>query len=207
MSTILEHTETSDQTTHVQRLALEPALRLITVEDYYRMGEAGIFDDDGQVELFEGRIYKLSPKNPLHSATVGTAAECFQQRVASKCLVRQQEPVRFDKHSEPEPDISLVKLRADRYSKAHPTPEDSLLLVEVSLSTLRYDRERKGSAYAAAGVPQYLILNLSKRELEDYREPSPEGYRYKRVLRADESFNLVAFPEVEIKVAELLPPE
>lgn len=207
MSTVLEQMETSDQTTHLHSLALEPALRLITVEDYYRMGEAGIFDDDGQVELFEGKIYRLSPKHPLHSATVGTAAGCFQQRVASKCLVRQQEPVRFDDLSEPEPDISLVKPRADSYSKAHPTPEECLLLVEVSLSTLRYDRNRKGRAYAAAGVPQYLVLNLSKRELEDYREPSPEGYRYRRVLRADESFNLVAFPEVEIKVGELLPPE
>lgn len=184
-----------------------PAPRLFTVEEYYCMGNAGIFNGDGQIELFEGSIYKLSPKSPLHSATVGSAAQHLTEQVAGKCLVRQQEPVRFDKHSEPEPDISLVKSRDDRYSKAHPTPEDCLLLVEVSLSTLNHDRERKGNAYAAAGVAQYLILNLSKRELEDHREPSPEGYRFTRVLRADERFNLVAFPEIEITVGDLLPPE
>ncbi len=207
MSTVLEHAEISNQSKHVQSHAPEPALRLITVEEYYRMGEAGIFDEDGQVELFQGRIYKLSPKNPMHSATVRSAAKGLEKAVGDKSIVRQQEPVHFDDYSEPEPDVAMVKPRADEYTKAHPTPEDCLLLVEVSLSTLKYDRKKKGAAYAAAGVPQYLILNLAARELEDHREPSPEGYRYKHLLRADESFNLVAFPEVEIKVGDLLPPE
>lgn len=210
MSTVLEHAETSGQSKRVQTHALEPALqpllRLITVEDYYRMGEAGIFDDDGQVELFEGRIYKLSPKNPMHSATVDTAGEHLKERVGKRAIVRTQEPIRFNNLSEPEPDIAVLKPREDRYSKAHPTPEDCLLLVEVSLSTLKYDREEKSAAYAAAGVPQYVILNLTTRELEDHREPSPEGYRYKHLLRIDEFFNLVAFPEIEIKISDLLPP-
>ena len=211
MSTVLEHTETSGQSkrvqTHAPEPALQPVLRLITVEDYYRMGEAGIFDDDGQVELFEGRIYKLSPKNPMHSATVRSAARGLEKAVGDKGIIRQQEPVRFDDYSEPEPDVALVKPRADEYSKAHPTPEDCLLLIEVSLTTLKYDRNEKSAAYAAAGVPQYLILNLTTRELEDHREPSPEGYRYKHLLRIDEFFNLVAFPEMQITVSDLLPPE
>lgn len=206
MSTVLEHVETSNRSQHVQTHAPEPALRLITVDEYYRMGEAGIFDEDGQVELFQGRIYKLSPKSPLHSATVDTAGDYLKERIGKRAIVRTQEPIRFNSHSEPEPDIAVLKPREDRYSKAHPTPEDCLLLIEVSLSTLKYDREKKGAAYAAAGVPQYLILNLAARELEDHREPSPEGYRYKHLLRADERFNLVAFPEVEITVGNLLPP-
>ncbi len=185
----------------------DAVLRLISVAEYYRMGEAGFFDEDGQVELFEGRIYKLSPKNPLHSATVRSAGRGLERRVGDRGIVRQQEPVQFDGYSEPEPDVALLKPRADEYSKAHPTPEDCLLLIEVSLSTLKHDRERKGRKYSAAGIAQYLVLNLSKRELEDYREPSPEGYRYTRVLRHDERFNLVAFPEIEITVGELLPPE
>ncbi|MCP9495246.1 MAG: Uma2 family endonuclease [Pyrinomonadaceae bacterium MAG19_C2-C3] len=212
MSTVLEHAEIehaliSNQSKHIQSHAPEPALRLITVEEYYRMGEAGIFDEDGQVELFQGRIYKLSPKNPMHSATVDTAGDSLKERLGKRAIVRTQEPIHFGSHSEPEPDVAVLEPREDRYSKAHPTPEDCLLLVEVSLSTLKYDREKKGAAYAAAGVPQYLILNLAARELEDYREPSPEGYRYKHLLCADESFNLVAFPEVEIKVGGLLLPE
>jgi Uma2 family endonuclease len=207
MSTSLEHAGTGDETARTQSHAHDAALRLISINDYYRMGEAGIFDEDGQVELFEGRIYKLSPKSPLHSATVGVAAKHLTERVAGKCLVRQQSLFVSVNNSEPEPDLSLVKLRGDEYSKAHPTPEDCLLLAEVSLSTLNHDRERKGAAYAAAGIMQYVILNLSTRELEDRREPSPEGYRLTRVLRADERFNLVAFPEIEITVGDLLPPE
>ena len=184
-----------------------PEVRLFTGEEYYRMGEAGVFDGDGQVELLAGRIYKLSPKNPLHSATVGIAGEYLSKRVGKKCLVRMREPIHFDDHSEPEPDIALVKSRDDEYSKSHPTPEDCLLLLEASLTTLKHDRNAKGRYYAAAGIKQYLILNLRTRELEDYREPSAEGYRTKHTYSADESFNLVAFPDTLIKVDELLSPE
>ena len=170
MATVLD-----EQAMETERIGdmREPTVRRFTVEEYYRIGEAGIFDHDGQIELFEGRIYKLSPKNPLHSATVGTAGECLAKMVGRKCIVRTQEPIRFDDFSEPEPDVVLVKRRKDRYSLSHPTPADCLLVLEISLSTLVYDRERKGRAYALAGIPQYLILNLNTRELEDYREPSP----------------------------------
>lgn len=204
MATVLE-----EQATEIQTMpqACEPVARRFTVEEYYRMGEAGIFDDGGQVELFEGRIYKLSPKNPLHSATVGTAGECLAKSIGRKCIVRTQEPVRFDDYSEPEPDVVLVKRRKDRYSLSHPTPADCLLVLEVSLTTLGHDRKNKGQAYAAAGIAQYLILNLNAREMEDYREPDADGYRSKKIYRADERFNLVAFPEVEITVGDLLPPE
>lgn len=182
----------------------EPTVRLFTVDEYYQMGEAGIFDTGGQVELFEGRIYNLSPKKPIHSATTSRVAKVFERALADRATIRQQEPVRFDKRSEPEPDVAVVKPRADEYSTAHPTPADCLLLIEVSVTTQHYDREHKGRKYAAAGVLQYLLLNVTKRELEDYREPSAEGYRYRRVLSVEDVFNLVAFPEVEIKVGDLM---
>ncbi len=205
MTAVLEQqTATDGRTIETER---PPEVRLFTVEEYYRMGEAGIFDVGGQVELLEGRIYRLSPKNPLHSASVRCAGRCLEKHVGRKAIVRTQEPVSFDNYSEPEPDVTLAKLRKDQYSKSHPTPEDCLLLLEVSLTTLKHDRQNKGRTYAAAGIEQYLILNLRARELEDYREPSPEGYRTKRTFRVDEVFNLVAFSDVEIKVGELLPPE
>lgn len=204
MATILEQPAINEQTREAERA---PQVRLFTVEEYYRMGEAGVFDNDGQVELLAGRIYKLSPKNPLHSAAVGIAGECLSKRIGKKGLVRTQEPIHFDDYSEPEPDIALVKVRADRYSKSHPTPEDCLLLLEASLTTLKHDRNVKSRHYAAAGIKQYLILNLRSRELEDYRDPNAEGYRTKHTYRADESFNLVAFPDTLIKVSEMLPPE
>lgn len=208
MPTLLDHMEATTQETPVGSVIdTMPTERLFTVEEYYSIGEAGIFDADGQVELVEGRIYKLSPKNPLHSATVRTAGKCFEGYTGDKCIVRLQEPVHFDDHSEPEPDVALVKQRNDQYAKSHPTPSDCLLVLEVSLTTLKYDREKKGRIYAAAGIKQYLILNLRKRELEDYRDPGEEGYRNKHTYRADESFDLVAFPGVQIRAGEMLPPE
>lgn len=204
MATILEQPPTNEPVSDREHA---PEVRLFTVEEYYRMGEAGVFDQGGQIELLAGRIYKLSPKNPLHSATVGIAGECLSKRVGKKALVRTQEPVHFDDYSEPEPDVALVKPRTDRYAKSHPTPEDCLLLLEASLTTLKHDRNIKSRHYAAAGVQQYLILNLRTRELEDYREPGTEGYRTKHTYSAAETFNLVAFPDVQIKVNELLPPE
>ncbi len=204
MATILEQPAINEPVPDRERA---PEVRLFTVEEYYRMGEAGVFDNDGQVELLAGRIYKLSPKNPLHSATVRRAGRCFEKHLGKKAFVRTQEPIHFDEHSEPEPDVALVKPRRDEYSKSHPTPEDCLLLLEASLTTLKHDRNVKSRHYAAAGIKQYLILNLRTRELEDYRDPNAEGYRTKHTYRADESFNLAAFPDTLIKVSEMLPPE
>ncbi|MFN2455821.1 MAG: Uma2 family endonuclease [Pyrinomonadaceae bacterium] len=204
MATILEQPTISEEE---RERKSSPEERLFTVDEYYRMGEAGVFDDDGQVELLNGRIYKLSPKNPLHSATVRRAGKCIEKRVGKKGIVRTQEPIHFDDYSEPEPDVALVKPRRDEYSKSHPTPEDCLLLLEVSLTTLRHDRNTKSRVYAAAGIKQYLILNLRTRELEDYRDPHAEGYRTKHTYSVTETFNLAAFPDAQIKVSELLPRE
>lgn len=204
MATILEQSAVNDFALESER---SPEVRLFTVEEYYRMGEAGVFDGDGQIELLAGRIYKLSPKKPLHSAAVGVAGKYLSKCIGEKASVRMQEPIHFDDYSEPEPDVALVKPRTDEYSKSHPTPADCLLLLEASLTTLKHDRSIKSRHYAAAGIKQYLILNLRTRELEDYREPGAEGYRAKYTYSTDESFNLVAFPDTQIKVDELLPPE
>lgn len=204
MATILEQPAVNEFALESER---SPEVRLFTVDEYYCMGEAGVFDNDGQVELLAGRIYKLSPKNPLHSAAVGVAGKYLSKCIGEKASVRMQEPIHLDDYSEPEPDIALVKPRTDEYSKSHPTPEDCLLLLEASLTTLKHDRNAKSRRYAAAGIKQYLILNLRTRELEDYREPGAEGYRAKHTYSAAETFNLVAFPDVQIKVNELLPPE
>lgn len=216
MPTVLEKPSTQQATTQDQKTYShaaatspneEPALKLFTVADYYRMGEAGVFAPDESVELLEGGIYEVSPKNPKHTGTVRRAARLFAQELGGRVYLMTQDPARMSDTSEPEPDITLALPRADDYMDAHPTPEQILLVVEVSLTTLTYDRNIKGRIYAAAGIKQYLVLNLRERQLEDHRDPSAEGYGTKHTYTADESFNLVAFPEIEIKVGNLLPPE
>ncbi len=182
-------------------------LRLFTANEYDRMVAAGIFSEDERVELIEGVVLTMSPKGDPHSAATDRAAKCFIKRLDERALVKNQNPIRLDAHSEPEPDLVLAVPQEKEYSDRKPNPADILLILEVSDTTLRTDRQKKAHLYAAAGIIQYLVLNLKARELEDYREPRPDGYRSKRSHGAEQSFSLVAFPDVTIGVGELLPPE
>ena len=112
----------------------------------------------------------------------------------------------LDDFSEPEPDAVLAKPPLLKYLETHPTAEDVLLVVEVSDTTLVKDRN-KAFNYARSGIAQYLLFNVTANEVEDYREPAADGYRFKQTHDKTASFNLVAFPEIIIKVADLLPPE
>lgn len=183
------------------------AKRRFTVAEYYRMVEAGIIQPDERVELIEGEVQKMSPKGPTHCASTTYADDCFSKKLGDRAIVRTQDPVRLGEHSEPEPDLVLAVPHATKYSDHHPTPQEILFVLEIADTTLAQDRLIKARLYAQAGVIQYSILNVNARELEDYRDPDESGYRTKHTYRADDSFTLVAFPDVRITVNELLPPE
>jgi Uma2 family endonuclease len=108
--------------------------------------------------------------------------------------------------------LVLAVPRERAYFDRHPTPEDILLVVEVadtslSYTSLSYERHEKSLLYAKAGVVQYLVMNAGDCEIEDHRDPSPNGYRSKRTYRPGESITLVAFPDISIEVQEFLPRE
>ncbi|MEW6210455.1 MAG: Uma2 family endonuclease [Acidobacteriota bacterium] len=186
---------------------IEPTARSFTVDEYYRMAEAGIIQPGERVELIEGRILKMSPKGTAHSASTTLAARYFIIHLGDRAIVRIQEPVHIDDRSEPEPDVVLARPLENKYSDHHPAPGEILLILEIADTSARYDREVKSLLFAQAGVIQYCILNLNSKELEDYRDPGSEGYRSKQTYKADEQFSLVAFPEILIAVRDLLPPE
>lgn len=184
----------------------QPVPRRFTVEEYYKMVEAGVLHEGERVELIEGEIIVMSPQGSKHASSASRAAEWFFLNFASRCCVRIQAPIHLDDLSEPEPDIVLAVTSEDYYSDHHPIPSEILMVMEVSYSTLDFDRKRKSRIYAQAGIRQYCLLNLNARELEDYRQPSADGYRSKQTYAEDQSFNLMAFPKISIKVADLLPP-
>lgn len=186
---------------------VEPTARGFTVSEYYRMAQSGIIRPEERVELIEGRILKMSPKGPQHSASTTSADDVFRERLGNRAIVRIQEPVHIDDRSEPEPDVVLARPLKNKYSDHHPVPDEILLILEIADTSLRYDREVKSLLFAQAGIIQYCILNLNSKELEDYRNPDPEGYRSKQTYKADEQFSLVAFPEILIAVRDLLPPQ
>lgn len=188
-------------------LEQEIASRRFTVSEYYKMAEAGIIQPDERVELIEGSIFRMSPKGTGHSAATTLAARFFIENLGNRAVVRIQEPVLLDEHSEPEPDIVLAIPGEKNYAHHHPTPGEILLVMEISDTTLHYDRTVKARLYAQAGIPQYCLLNLNRREIEDYRDPGEEGYRSKQTYTADQSFSLEAFPDLNIPVSNLLPPQ
>ena len=181
------------------------SIRKISVEDYEKMIDIGIFDEDNRVELLNGVIIEMSPKKTKHTIVNYLIGEFFFDNFRKQTIVRLQEPIILDDYSEPEPDAVLAQLPLLKYLETHPTAADVMLVVEVSDTTLAKDR-RKAFNYARAGIVQYLLFNLNADEIEDYREPAADGYRFKQTHDRTASFNLVAFPEVEIRVADLLPP-
>ena len=181
------------------------SIRKISVEDYEKMIDIGIFDEDDRVELLNGVIIEMSPKKTKHTIVNYLIGEFFFDNFRKQTIVRLQEPIILDDYSEPEPDAVLAQLPLLKYLETHPTAADVMLVVEVSDTTLAKDR-RKAFNYARAGIVQYLLFNLNADEIEDYREPAADGYRFKQTHDRTASFNLVAFPEVEIRVADLLPP-
>ncbi len=177
--------------------------RLISVTQYDEMIEHGILTTEDRVELLNGVIIEKMPKGIKHAAINDLAAEMFREKLGNRVIIRNQNPIVLDDYSEPEPDIVLAKPPRQIYLERHPTPEDILLVIEISDSTLGRDRVTKSLAYSKAGIQQYLVLNLQNETLEEYREPSEDGYQFKRTLRKGDSLNLVAFPEVEITIDDL----
>lgn len=182
-------------------------LHRVTVEQYDAMIESGVFNENDYIELLNGAIVEKMPKGNRHSAATDRIAKFFDRNFSEILFVRNQNPIWLDEYSEPEPDIVLAATRADEYENSHPTPKEIYLILEVSDSTLGYDRNTKGTAYAQAGIRQYILLNVQDETLEDYREPSADGFQAKQTYRSGQSFNLVAFPEISFQASDFFPAE
>lgn len=176
--------------------------------EYDRFVGLGAFEDQ-PVELIGGELIVAEPQGPYHSSAITAIDYAVRACLPAGWIVRLQAPVSLDDESEPEPDLAVVAGRPGDYREAH--PGRPAIAVEVSESSLWFDRERKGSLYARAGVPDYWIVNLVDRVLEVYREPAPDpaaafGWRYRSVhrLTAPASVTPIALPACTIAVADLL---
>ena len=168
------------------------------------MAETGVLKPAARVELLDGKIIDRSPIGPFHGGTVKRLNRLFSKQAAGRWLVSVQDPVHLDDHSEPQPDLMLLRPVADDYTSRHPVPEDVFLLIEVADTTLDFDREQKLPLYGRAGISEVWIMNLADRTIEIYREPHFSGYGWRRVFRSGEQASPLAFPDVEVEVAELL---
>jgi len=180
-------------------------LRPITVDEYHRMGDAGILRPDERLQLITGRIITMPPIGPAHAYRVTRIVRLLEAVFRGRAALRAQQPITLDAFSEPEPDIALVRLPEERYEFAHPTSADVLLVIEVADATLRTDRGRKLRTYAQSGVPEYWIVNLTDGVVETHREPDGHRYRTKRTVRPGEDVSPLAFSEDRIAADDMLP--
>ncbi len=176
----------------------------ISVEIYDEMIEHGILDENDNVELLNGRIIEKMPKGTKHSSYNDVITRFFYKNLDENCVIRNQNPIWLDESTEPEPDVVLAKLPREKYLENHPKPEDILLLIEISDSTLYVDRNVKSMSYSRAGILQYLIVNVENKTVEDYQNPTADGYVLKQIYKIGDKFTLNAFPELEIAVEDFL---
>ena len=182
-----------------------PKVRKFTVAEYYRMAEVGILSPEERVQLIEGEIIVMPPIGPGHASSVALSIHAFSRPAGDQFLVQVQNPLHLADGSEPEPDVMLLRPRADYYAAAHPTPADTFVVLEVSDSTLDYDRNRKAQVYGRAGVAQTLVLNLPEDCIENFTEPGPQGYSRHTIHRRGDKIRLIALPHMELAVEDLLP--
>lgn len=185
----------------------EPQVRRFTRDEYYAMADLGMFEGQ-RVELIEGEIINMAPQKSQHFVALDKTQEILRNVFPSPGhWVRAQGPITLADGSEPEPDISVVLGKRSDYPD-HPT--SAVLLVEVSETTLSFDRTRKVHLYAQAGIPEYWILNLIDRQLEVGRNPRQDSanswsYADTRVFTSRETVSPLAAPQASIPVADLLP--
>jgi Uma2 family endonuclease len=169
------------------------------------MGEAGLFDGK-RVELLDGEIITMSPQSSPHAATVAHIVEVLIQQLPRDFVVRGQHPVVLDDESEPEPDVVVCAPEPSRYFHAHPAPSQVLVVLEVAVSSLAYDRGRKAAAYARAGIGTCGVIDPIRRVVELLTDPDPAAARYRKVetLGEDGAFPLPG--GITMSVGDFFPP-
>lgn len=188
-----------------QQIAREPFERFrFTVDDFMLMGEVGIFKEADRVELIDGEVIRMNPIGFGHSGRVTKLNWMFNRMLGDRALLHVQNPLQYRPRGQPQPDVMLLRPREDFYTTSHPTASDTLLLIEVSDSSLEYDRETKARIYAQAGIADYWIVNLVDKQLIVLRQPVDGVYRQVEVLGPGDSIQPLAFPDVTIAVSEIL---
>jgi Uma2 family endonuclease len=178
--------------------------RLFTVQEYHLMAEAGVFGEDDRVELIEGEIIVMAAIGTRHASCVRRLIRQFRQIPEELAILDAQNPIQLTERTEPQPDVVLLQFRADYYATAHPMPHEVLLLVEVSDSTVDFDRTVKVPNYARTGIQEVWLWDLEANCLEVYREPTANGYALVQKFWRGQQVSPLAFPEFEVSVNLIL---
>ena len=183
---------------------IQPERRLFTVDEYYAMAKAGILAREERVELIDGEIIVMAPIGDDHLASVDIGNRFLVRAVGDRAIVRVQGSIRLDERTQPQPDFALLKDRDDFYRSGAPGPDDVLLLIEVSYSSLPYDRNVKQRLYARFGIVESWIVNLRDGTIEVYTDPVGGEYTVTRVFRPGETVSPASFPDIALSVSDII---
>jgi Uma2 family endonuclease len=185
-------------------MAVQAERRLFTVEEYHRMGEAGVLTEDDRVELIEGEIVTMPPIGEGRARSVDSAAEVFITRFGQRARIRIQGPVDVGQRSEFQPDLAVLRREPERAGAEHPGPDDILLIIEVADTSLERDRGLKLPIYARAGVREVWIVNLRAGLIEVYRQPVGGAYREVLAVGRGQRLAISTVPAISFTTDELL---
>ena len=180
------------------------AKRFFTTTEYHKLLETGFFTEEDRVELIDGEIIAMSPIGPKHAGCVIRLITYLSRKVGRHALVNAQNPVWLNEYSEPQPDIALLKPREDFYMNSHPTPEDTLVAIEVADSTLEGDRQIKLPKYAQAGVPEFWLVDLVNNRIEVHALPNEGVYQEVRIILHHQNIISRMLPQLKLKASDIL---
>lgn len=178
--------------------------RLFSVDEFHQMAEAGVFREDDRLELLDGEIVQTTPIKSQHAGCVNYLSDTFWRKCPGTAIVSVQNALVLDDRTEFYPDVALLVRRPDFYRESHPRPSDVLLVVEVSDTTLSYDRQVKLPRYARAGIPEVWIIDLVGRAIDMYRQPAGGEYHEQRHVGPGESLTIPGSRDQQIAVSDVL---
>ncbi|MFN0278179.1 MAG: Uma2 family endonuclease [Pyrinomonadaceae bacterium] len=181
----------------------QPVRLRFSVDEYYKMIELGLIKDYKKAEIIDGEMIKKTTIGDRHAAAVNYLNRFFSNTVTDDVLVSVQNPLRLTDYDEPEPDIVLADLT--KYDgKRHPRPNEVILVVEVSDSTLKYDRDTKLALYAAAEIREVWIVNLINNIIEVHKDPSNGIYQLTSIYKPGDILKSKALPNLSLEVDQIL---
>jgi Uma2 family endonuclease len=186
------------------KMALSLPKRLFSVSEYYKMAEAGILTEEDRVELIEGEIRPMSPIGPRHAGGVKRLTLLLNRIPDFDSIVSVQDPIRLNDLSEPVPDLVLLKYREDIYARSHPTPSEIYLVIEISDTSVGYDREVKAFLYAQSEIPEYWLVNLVDRCILQFSQPAHGEYTLIQIYRDGDTIQSKILPQLSLSVSEIL---
>lgn len=187
-------------------MALPIPHRTFTVDEYYRMADAGVFGPEERTELIDGEIIVMTPPGERHASMVDRLTMFLARTTGPEVIVRVQNPLRLGIKNEPQPDVTVLRYRDDYYASGHPGPGDALVVVEVADSSLPFDRGYKRKMYASAGVREFWLVDAKRGAVTVCSDPDGGDYTEEQEYRRGETWTSAALGGRPIRTADVVGP-